>query len=50
MRDVTIKAAEAEAGTLYVAGEAPPGALVRIYANDELVGEARAGVGRHLAA
>ena len=25
---------------LYVAGEAPPGTLVRIYANDELVGEA----------
>ncbi len=40
---VTIKAAEAEAGTLYVAGAAPPGVLVLIYANDELVGEARAG-------
>ncbi len=40
--EVKIKAAEAEAGTLYVAGEAPPGMLVRIYANNELVGEARA--------
>jgi nucleoid-associated protein YgaU len=41
--DVTIKAAEAETGTLYVAGEAPAGALLNIYANGELVGEARAG-------
>ena len=31
-----------EANTLYVAGEAPPGTLVRVYANDELVGEVRA--------
>ena len=38
-RDVTIKAAEVEAKTLYVAGEAPAGTLVRVYANDELVGE-----------
>ena len=41
-RDVTIKAAEVEANTLYVAGEAPSGTLVRIYANDDLVGEVRA--------
>ena len=27
---------------LYVAGEAPPGTLVRLYVNDELVGDARA--------
>ncbi|HEX9905579.1 MAG TPA: LysM peptidoglycan-binding domain-containing protein, partial [Propylenella sp.] len=41
--DVSIRAAEAEAGKLYVAGEAPPGALVHIYADEEFVGEARAG-------
>jgi nucleoid-associated protein YgaU len=41
-RDVTIRAAEVEADTLYVAGEAPAGMLVRIFADDELVGEARA--------
>lgn len=40
--DVTIKAAEAESHTLYVAGEATAGTLVRIFANDELVGEALA--------
>ena len=39
-QDVSIRAAEAEADMLYVAGEAEPGALVRIYANDRLVGEA----------
>ena len=32
-----------EADTLYVAGEAEPGALVRVFANDEFVGEAAAG-------
>ena len=40
-RDVTIKAAEAEDKMLYVAGDAPPGTLVRVYADEELVGEAR---------
>jgi nucleoid-associated protein YgaU len=40
-RDVTIKAAEAESHTLYVAGEAVAGTLVRVFANDELVGEVR---------
>jgi hypothetical protein len=40
-RDVTIRAAEVEAGNLYVAGEAPAGSTVRIYANDVLVGEVR---------
>jgi nucleoid-associated protein YgaU len=39
---LTIRAAEAEAETLYVAGEAPPGTLVRIYADDEFVGEVEA--------
>ena len=42
-QDLSIRAAEAEADKLYVAGEAAPGTLVRVYANDELVGEARAG-------
>jgi nucleoid-associated protein YgaU len=41
--DVTIKAAEAETGDLYVAGEAPPDTLLNVYADGELVGEARAG-------
>jgi nucleoid-associated protein YgaU len=41
--DVEIKAAEAETGTLYVAGEAPPGLLLNVYADGELVGEAQAG-------
>jgi nucleoid-associated protein YgaU len=40
--DLSIKAAEAEADTLYVAGAAAPGALVRIYADEDLVGEVRA--------
>jgi nucleoid-associated protein YgaU len=40
--DVAIRAAEAEAERLYVAGEAAPGTLVRIYADQELVGEAQA--------
>jgi hypothetical protein len=49
VRIVSIQAAEVEADTLYVAGEAPPGTLVRIFASDELVGEARAsGEGRWL--
>ena len=42
-QDLSIRAAEAEADNLYVAGEAAPGTLVQIYANEELVGEARAG-------
>ncbi len=40
---VTIKAAEAEAGTLYVAGGAPPGTLVRVYANEQFIGQTRTG-------
>jgi nucleoid-associated protein YgaU len=43
--DLTIKAAEAEADMLYVAGEARPGTLVRIYLDDDLVGEAKADEG-----
>jgi len=39
---VTIRAAEAEAGSLYVAGAAPPGTLIRVYLNENLVGETRA--------
>jgi hypothetical protein len=39
---LSVSAAEVEANTLYVAGEAPAGALVRIYADEELVGEAKA--------
>jgi nucleoid-associated protein YgaU len=42
--DVTIKAAEAETGNLYVAGEAPPDTLLNVYADGQLVGEARAGM------
>ena len=38
---MTIKAAEFEASTLYVAGEAPPGSTVRVFAGDELVGAAQ---------
>lgn len=41
--DLAIRAAEAEAQTLYVAGEAAPGTMVRIYADEEFVGEAEAG-------
>jgi nucleoid-associated protein YgaU len=41
-RDMTIKAAEAESQTLYVAGEAPAGSIVRVFANDELLGETSA--------
>jgi nucleoid-associated protein YgaU len=41
--DLAIRAAEAEDGTLFVAGEAPEGATVRVFANEVLVGEARAG-------
>jgi nucleoid-associated protein YgaU len=39
--DLSIKAAEAEARRLYVAGEAAPGTLVRVYADEDLIGEAR---------
>jgi nucleoid-associated protein YgaU len=42
-QDLSIRAAEAEADNLYVAGEAAPGTLVHVYANEELVGEALAG-------
>ena len=47
---MTIKAAEAEAGTLYVAGEAPAGTLVRVFANDELGRRGARRGGGHLAA
>ncbi len=40
--DVTIEAAEAQSNEIYVAGVAPPGTLVRLYANNEIVGSARA--------
>lgn len=40
---IAIKAVEAEADRLFVAGVAPPGMLVRIYTDDTLVGQARAG-------
>jgi nucleoid-associated protein YgaU len=39
---LAIKAAEAEARNLYVAGEAAPGTLVRVYAGEDFVGEAQA--------
>jgi len=42
---VTIRAAEAEASTLYVAGAAAPGAAIKVYADSNLVGEATAGDG-----
>jgi nucleoid-associated protein YgaU len=42
VQDVTIRAAEAEAGNLYVAGEAPANSLVSIYADEMLVGETTA--------
>ena len=41
--ELAIRAAEAEAQTLYVAGEAAPGTMVRIYADEEFVGQAEAG-------
>jgi len=41
--DLSIRAAEAEADRLYVAGEAKPGSLVRVYAGGELIGEATTG-------
>jgi nucleoid-associated protein YgaU len=44
-RDVAIRAAEAEANTLYVAGVAAPGATVEVYADNDLVGEATASDG-----
>jgi nucleoid-associated protein YgaU len=40
--EISIRAAEVDVETLYVAGEAPPGALVRVYADDDFVGEAEA--------
>jgi nucleoid-associated protein YgaU len=42
LRKISIRAAEVEVTTLYVAGEAPPGTLVRVYADDDFVGEAEA--------
>jgi nucleoid-associated protein YgaU len=41
--DLSIRAAEVEDDTLYVAGEAAPGTEVRVYADEALVGEAEAG-------
>ncbi|MCA1403299.1 LysM peptidoglycan-binding domain-containing protein [Ensifer sp. IC3342] len=37
-----VTAVEIEGGTMYVAGNAKPGALVRIYADDKFVGEMKA--------
>lgn len=37
-----VTAVEIEGGTIYVAGNAKPGALVRIYADDKFVGEMKA--------
>jgi nucleoid-associated protein YgaU len=42
---VTIRAAEAEANTLYIAGAAAPGAAIKVYADNNLVGEATASDG-----
>jgi nucleoid-associated protein YgaU len=39
---ISIKAAEVEDDTVYVAGEAPPDTRILVYADDELVGEASA--------
>lgn len=44
---VAIRAAEADADNFYVAGEAPPGTLVRVYADESLVGEVKTGNGGH---
>lgn len=40
---VRVDAVEIEGDSLYVAGAAPPGSMVRVYADDKLVGEAEAG-------
>lgn len=40
---VRIEAVEIEGETVFVAGAAPPGAQVRVYANDLLLGDTRAG-------
>jgi nucleoid-associated protein YgaU len=40
--NVSIKAAEVEGGTVYVAGEAPPDTRILVYADDQLVGEVAA--------
>jgi nucleoid-associated protein YgaU len=40
---LSIQAAESEAGSLYVAGEAPPGTRVRVFAGEDFIGEAQAG-------
>lgn len=39
---VAVEAVEIEGEKLFVAGAAPPGAPVRVYANDQLLGETRA--------
>ena len=42
---LSVDAVEAEGRTMYVAGAGDPGALVRVYVDGELVGEAQAGNG-----
>jgi nucleoid-associated protein YgaU len=42
---ISVDAVEAEGRTMYVAGAGDPGALVRVYVDGELVGEAQAGAG-----
>ncbi|WP_068316548.1 Ig-like domain-containing protein [Polycladidibacter hongkongensis] len=39
--DVRVKAVEAEQGKVYVAGDGTPGSKVRVYVDDELVGETK---------
>ncbi len=40
--NVAVEAVEIEGGTVFVAGSANPGSIVRVYANDILLGDARA--------
>jgi nucleoid-associated protein YgaU len=42
-QDLAVRAAEVEAERLYVAGEAEPGTRVRVFADEQFVGEAEAG-------
>lgn len=41
-QQVVVEAVEIEGGTVFVAGSAAPGSTVRVYANDILLGDARA--------
>ena len=45
--DLAVQAVETEGDNVYVAGAAEPNALVRVYLEDEFVGEVRAGAGGH---